>query len=311
MALWQYTFSITDTALEHLIKFLKAFFQILGQQNDSFAQFAAAIPPSTYMFLKRVGSKEEKFRKYVVCTKCFKLYKFDDCVTKIQGVPQSKSCSNVLYPNHTQKQYRRPCGQLLMMKYKTACGKTLLYPLKTYCYQPVKNSLELLMQREDFMGNCELWRNREWHEGVYSDIYDGKIWSEFSDPDGHNFFSQQNNYGLMLNLDWFCPFKHIKSYSVGVIYAVVVNLPRCERFRRENVLLIGVIPSMKKEPKTNTFLEPLVEELLCAWYEGFHFTLPYVTHNPVTIRLALILVGCYIPACRKLCGLLGNFIFHF
>lgn len=48
----------------------------------------------------------------------------------------------------------------------------------------------------------------------------------------------------MLNLDWFQPFKHVK-YSVGVLYAVILNLPRDERFKLKNVLLIGVIPDLK------------------------------------------------------------------
>lgn len=89
------------------------------------------------------------------------------------------------------------------------------------------------------MEKCELWRKLENPEGVYSDIYDGSIWKEFADPNGHDFFTHKNNYGLMINLDWFCPYKHVKSYSVGVIYAVITNLPRSERFKRENLLLIS------------------------------------------------------------------------
>lgn len=64
----------------------------------------------------------------------------------------------------------------------------------------------------------------------------------------------------MLNLDWFQPFKHVK-YSVGVLYAVILNLPRDERFKLKNVLLIGVIPDLKHEPSVNSFITPLVNEL--------------------------------------------------
>lgn len=73
----------------------------------------------------------------------------------------------------------------------------------------------------------------------------------------------------MLNVDWFQPFKHT-NYSVGAIYLSVLNLPREERFKRENIMLIGIIPDMKKEPPTNTFLQPLVDELNDAWHNGFH-----------------------------------------
>lgn len=70
----------------------------------------------------------------------------------------------------------------------------------------------------------------------------------------------------MLNVDWFQPFKHRKDISVGVLYMVVMNLPRSERFKRENVIIVGIIPVLSKEPPSlNTFLNPLVDELNVLW----------------------------------------------
>ena len=49
-----------------------------------------------------------------------------------------------------------------------------------------------------------------------------------------------------------------------------MNLPRSERFKAKNVVLVGLIPSMQKEPANiNSFLEPLVSELREAWTNGF------------------------------------------
>ena len=90
---------------------------------------------------------------------------------------------------------------------------------------------------------------------------------------------------------------------------VVTNLPRKERFKRKNLVLVGIIPSMLKEPKTNTFLKPLVDKLLTGWNEGFCFNIPNAPTNPSIVRVALICVGCDIPACRKLCGFLGEEFF--
>ena len=73
----------------------------------------------------------------------------------------------------------------------------------------------------------------------------------------------------MVNLDWFCPHEHIRNFSVGVFYLVVLNLPRHIRFRRENVIICGIIPRFLYEPPTNTFVAPLVQELEKAWNEGF------------------------------------------
>ncbi|CAC5394239.1 unnamed protein product [Mytilus coruscus] len=72
------------------------------------------------------------------------------------------------------------------------------------------------------------------------------------------------------------------------------------------MLLIGVIPDMRVEPKTNTFFKPLVEELKIAWCEGFFM---YSYKSPTIqkcFKLSLICVGCDILASRKLCGFLGH-----
>lgn len=47
-----------------------------------------------------------------------------------------------------------------------------------------------------------------------------------------NCFTSQRNYGIMLNVDWFQPFKHT-NYSVGAIYVTILNLPRAERFLKK------------------------------------------------------------------------------
>ncbi len=44
-----------------------------------------------------------------------------------------------------------------------------------------------------------------------------------------------HNYGLMLNVDWFQPYKHV-SDSIGAIYLSVMNLSREERFKSNSSL---------------------------------------------------------------------------
>ena len=82
---------------------------------------------------------------------------------------------------------------------------------------------------------------RRTSEGVLGDVYDGCIWKEFLMYNWKPFLSTNYTYGLMMNVDWFKPFKHIE-YSVGVIYLTIINLPHY-RFKQENVLLVGLIPS--------------------------------------------------------------------
>jgi len=112
----------------------------------------------------------------------------------------------------------------------------------------------------------------------------------------------------MLNVDWFQPYKHIASFSVGGVYLVLMNLPRTERFKKENVFLVGIIPNMDKEPPTNSFIKPLVDELNEAWENGFNLV-SSITKQVETFNVALLCVGCDIPACRKLCGFLGKIFY--
>lgn len=134
--------------------------------------------------------------------------------------------------------------------------------------------------------------------GYLADVYDGRVWKEFTD-----FFSQPCNLGLMLNCDWLQPYKHTE-HSVGVIYIAILNLPRKLRFKPENIIIVGIIPG-PDEPSLsiNTYLKPLVTELLDLWHYG-------VTCKQKKIRAALLCVACDLPAAHKVCGFLGHSSSH-
>ncbi len=69
-------------------------------------------------------------------------------------------------------------------------------------------------------------------------------------------------FQLCFSVDWFQPFDHTQ-HSEGVIYLSVLNLPQHERFLKENVILVGVVPGPKEpELHMNTFLQPLVDDLI-------------------------------------------------
>ena len=105
----------------------------------------------------------------------------------------------------------------------------------------------------------------------------------------------------MLNLDWFQPYKRRNNKSVGVIYIALMNLPRELRFKRENVLVLGIIPYFKHEPDNlETFINPLIGELNSLWRGANMFT--NNSKDGVIVRAALLCIAANIPACRKLCG---------
>ena len=97
------------------------------------------------------------------------------------------------------------------------------------------------------------------------DVYDSQLWKDFQCVSDKPFLAQPYNYAFTLNVDWFQPFL-LTTSSVGVVYLTVSNLPRILRFKRENIILVGIIPG-PTEPKCdiNSFLDPLTKELVDFW----------------------------------------------
>ena len=152
-----------------------------------------------------------------------------------------------------------------MKNMRSKNGSLFLHPKNLYCFKKLSDSLRSLLTRPGFLENCESWRKRKPTADSMADVFDGKVWKEFLDSDGNAFFSTAGNLGVMLNVDWFQPYKHT-NHSCGVIYLVLMNLPREERFKPKNVIIVGIIPG-PKEPKgdINSFLKPLVDELIDFW----------------------------------------------
>ena len=92
---------------------------------------------------------------------------------------------------------------------------------------------------------------------------------------------------------------------MGVIFLVILNLPRDIRFKRENVLLFGIIPGPSKPSLTvNTYLSPLVSELL-DFSKGVELSVPG-SNVKEKFRFAILGVSCDLPAARKTCGFLSH-----
>lgn len=84
---------------------------------------------------------------------------------------------------------------------------------------------------------------------------DADMWKEFSSSNYSNFLQNKRCYGLMLNFDFYQPFKHTTD-SYVVFYMTLMNLPRSQT-------------SFEHEPTSlNHFMEPLVSELKEFWNPG-------------------------------------------
>ena len=138
------------------------------------------------------------------------------------------------------------------------------------------------------------------------DVYDGQVWKEFMQSRDGFTLSNQRNYAVMLNVDWFQPFKHGVD-SMGIVYLTLLSLPRKHRFERHNVILVGIIPAISSEPsRLTSFLQPLVDELKVLWTGGVLLCSADSPSVPQRHYLALICVTCDMPASRKVSGFLGH-----
>lgn len=116
-------------------------------------------------------------------------------------------------------------------------------------------------------------------------------------------FSSSFGLSLMLNLDWFQPYKHT-TYSVGVLYLTIMNLPRSVRFKRENVLLVGVLPGPSEaKHDVDSYVNELVTELNTLW-NGVAMNVLNSSGlvDKVTVRCALLCVACDLPAGQRFLG---------
>ena len=294
-------FFISDDAIQSILQIVHLLLRQL-ETKLSISQLSSILsifPSTLYMARKKIGVNETSSIKYVCCPTCSTNYDPDDCVTFVNGKKESKTCSYVRFPDHPQSRLREKCGTVLMKSFCSANGKTnYLYPKRVYCYQSLTNSIQNLINRIEIR-NKLLEGPTKSTDNVMFDTVDGKFWTDFCEPDGKRYFSDKRNLGGILNIDWFEPFENVQ-YSCGVIYLALLNLLRELRFKWENVIVVGVIPG-PKEPSlnVNSFLRPLVDELLTFWSPG---VLLNENGSKAFYKFALCCISSDLPATRKCCG---------
>lgn len=303
IAFFQLCFNISDRAISILLTFFSSLFQVLSSTSETLKSFSENFPKTLYSLRKNLKSVKS-FSKYVVCPSCHRLYQESECIVKECGVESSLKCRHVKFPNHPHQQRRKECGKDLMKKVKIN-NKYKLIPRKIYVYYSIIESIQRLICLPGFLELCEEWRGRNVPAGWLSDVYDGKLWKDWMQIEDVPFLSVPGNLMLMLNLDWFQPYKH-SPYSVGVIYLVIQNLPRRLRFKPENIIIVATIPG-PREPSCddlNPYLDCMVDDLLVL-FKGVSMKTPSSHLQTRYIRAALVYVSCDLPATRKVCGFYG------
>lgn len=213
--MFQTVFKISDTAINVLFSFFALFFATIARTKPTVTHsFAGLLPMSKHVACSRLSSGKQ-FTRYVCCPACHSIYNRKECIILGQnGHSESKHCSFQKYPNHPQTQHRNECGHRLKKNVKSSTGTVSLYPYLIYCYKSVIESLAEMVSKPGFTEKCEIWRDRNTSDGVFTDVYDGNVWKDFMAVEGVGFLSALFNYGLHLNVDWFRHTQH----SEGAIF---------------------------------------------------------------------------------------------
>jgi Transposase family tnp2 len=291
---FQERFRLPDVAVDALIKFFRLV--LLDADKRRFNKF----PTSEYNARKllEIGGQTKMF---AVCPDCNKLHNTEN--NRQDGF----KCDHVEFPTHPMQNRREACGTEILKKVLTVKGyiwrPKLQFPLPS-----LKNQLITLFQRPGFEQQLRKWTNRDVGNELMSDIYEGIIWRTFpstiEDPNSRFFTPEtaDSHLGIIINLDWFQPFES-SVYSTGVMYGAICNLPRDRRFKKENMLTLGLLPGPQevKKHRINHFLAPIIDELLELW-NGYDLPISTKFPNGKRIRLAVICCSNDIPAARKLCG---------
>ena len=255
----QVRYRLTEKLLLVLFKLFKIIMQILGRFNPFCAGVSDVLPGNFYQALSRYGLNKEHFKRFVVCKKCHRVYYMRECIARCGTQVTTKPCSYLGLEKHV-------CGTPLLKNVELLSGRKIFTPFLTYCYVDLKTSMEYLLSCSEFVESSMDWRcHASLDHGILKSVFDGKMWNDFLCYDSTPFLQDPYNYGLILNLDWFQPYKHL-SYSVGVLYLSVLNLPSHLRYKDTYTIIIGVLPG-PHEPKltVNSYMEPLVNDLLAFW----------------------------------------------
>ena len=102
-----------------------------------------------------------------------------------------------------------------------------------------------------------------------ADIWDGSVYKELKEQyisiNGKRlntkYFSDSHDLALGLSTDGFAPWRKRK-YTAWPLLIINYNLPPDKRFHQNNILPVSVIPGPKKPKDVDSFLYPLIEELL-------------------------------------------------
>lgn len=237
---------------------------------------------------------------YPTCSSCRALYYPRDI-----GTAASLSLSSSLLPELPETCTSRIVGEVI-------CGQSLRRPLN-FAVHPLMEWLVRSLSRPGFEKAVDdAWNpvTSPFASPVVDDFWSAASVRETSWPDGFPGKAPVGTPPMHLYfacfVDGFNPWGNKqagKKASLTGIQLVCLNIPKTERYKRENILLAGVIPG-PKEPnydQIHQHMTPLIEEFEALWNGVFLTSTPLYPEGR-GMYAAIAFFVCDLPACRKVGG---------
>lgn len=232
---------------------------------------------------------------YTCCQKCGALSKYDKdtanpvatCAKTVDG----RLCATKLFQGKRQGE------------------KVVAIPIKRFHYQSVK---DWLLSRRGIEDQMDTAFSAATPSLIVNDVWGGSYVRNFL---RHRvpFFSggdpskSEGRYLFSLGIDWMTAHSSgpaRKAWSIGAIFLVCLNLPKSERFKMENVCLVGILPGPLKTKlgPLHQILDLLVDEFVELWDTGVWYTKTWKHPLGRLVRVALGPVVCDLDASRNVAG---------
>jgi hypothetical protein len=206
-----------------------------------------------------------------------------------------------------------PCGALLFKHMESVTNPThgpsaMATPMKLYTVPKLEQFLQHVLLQPDILRSIREYMDKPQNANSISDILFSPYIQSLKDPEGRTFARWGHgflNLCLGLYLDWFGPRGNragAASYSAGVLYLTILNLPPNLRYEKE--FLFPVFIPGPREPPTdglNHLLRPLVTQLEELFATGFILEENEVELDLIRVRAMLAIIIADIPAACK-CG---------
>lgn len=184
-------------------------------------------------------------------------------------------------------------------------------PRNTFSYLPLIPQLRALYTCPELAQKMRYRHEYNNRNNSISDIFDGERYKTLcqkhvvieGEKQPYKFFEEEHEIALGLSADGMCPFKRRKN-SCWPLLIVNYNLPPDERTHIDNLICVGVVPGPKCPADLNSFLQPLIKELL-ELARGT-VAVDITQRRAFALRAHLIAVFGDIPAITKILEFIGH-----